>query len=147
MFIGFLYDMISFIILCSRMWFSTNGWASVSSHLSLIYDFSVSLTEGQLHLKKRMRVSFWTALGYVGLFDLFFKKNKILRAVCEFSVWSLLHLCVCVAESLEGLSSGIFRFARVAKFIFPLAFGPLVSGQGRGGITEVAAKELLGVKF
>lgn len=50
----------------------------------------------------------------------------------------------CVTESL-GFSRGIFKFAHIVRFIFPLVFEPLIQGQGRKGIKEVATKELLGV--
>lgn len=59
----------------------------------------------------------------MGLFDLFFKKNNILRAVCVFCLVPP----ACVRVSLNhsgGLSSGIFKFAHMVKFIFTLAFGP-----------------------
>lgn len=72
---------------------------------------------------------------------LFFKKNKILHAMCEFSVRFLLHFCVCVSLNHSGgFSSGIFTFARMVRFIFTLVFGPLVLGHGRKRIKEIATK-------
>lgn len=53
-------------------------------------------------------------------------------------------MCVSLTRS-EGYNSGIFKFAPMVRFIFPLVFGPLVLGQGRKGIKEVATKELVGV--
>lgn len=72
-----------------------------------------------------------------------FKKNRILRAMCEFSVWFLC-IFVCVTESLSEIQQWNIHVCSYGQIYFFLGFWA-TSSHGRKGIKEVT-KELLGVK-
>lgn len=72
-----------------------------------------------------------------------FKKNRILRAMCEFSVWFLC-IFVCVTESVSEIQQWNIHVCSCGQIYFFLGFWA-ASSHGRKGIKEVT-KELLGVK-
>lgn len=73
-----------------------------------------------------------------------FKKNRILCAVCEVSVWFLC-IFVCVTESCSEIQLWTIQVYSYGHIYFFLCFWATGS-HGRKVIKEVVTKELLGVK-
>lgn len=137
--------MISSVILCSRMWFSMYGPWFLHTYF-LIYDFKCLSDLGPGSLKKESESVFGDCFWYVWsfLFYICFLRKTKFYMLCVSFLFGSSCIFVCVSlNHTEEFRSGIFKFAHMVRFIFPLVFGPLVLGQCRKGIQEVATKELL----
>lgn len=138
---------MTYDIICYFMQFSMYGPWFLHTYF-LIYDFKCLSDLGPGSLKKESERVFGDCFRYVWsfLFHIcFLRKTKFYMPCVSFLFGSsCIFVCVSLTRS-EGFSSGIFKFALMVRFIFPLVFGPLVLSQGRKGIKEVATKELFGV--
>lgn len=116
-------------IICYFMQFSMYGPWFLHTYF-LIYDFKCLSDLGPGSLKKESERVFGDCFRYVWsfLFHICFLRKTKFYMPCVFSVWFLLHFCVCVTDSLRGVQQWNIQVCSYGQVYFSLGFWAISTG-------------------